>query len=187
MVLDPRLAHAHRLRRSGSDMKVDGVPSWEMSSAKSRIWCRVVGANEVGMGSFEAGFETLESPARIAMSVRGDTAAQVYVMIGSAMITQLVDEVTIVPTGIREVALRGSSQEELFKNWISHILMLAFDHGFLMAHGRIGVSEGRLAGRLFGEERAQIKLSAVREKLEICEVAWLEARKGVAGKVIIDF
>lgn len=121
------------------------------------------------------------------VSAWGRDEAETFTLAAASLVSRMVDEVTLMPTGERRVSLSADSCPALFEVWIRHVVKLALEDGFLVAYSRLAVDGTRVAGRLFGEENASIKLLNRPNVVAVKQIAFAPHDGGFEAQVVLDF
>jgi SHS2 domain-containing protein len=99
------------------------------------------GSNRQGVG--EASFRLIEHPADLGIEAWGPHLASAFEQAAQALISVIVDPVTVVPELTREVRVSASDQEQLLVRWLSELLYLVDGEGFVPSTFTIVTLEAR--------------------------------------------
>ena len=98
-------------------------------------------------------FREIEHTADVGIEVEADTAADLFCCAGRALFLLMVNLAHVQPREERLVFVQAENREELFHDWLSHLLREFLQDGFIAAHITIeAIDETQLRARLAGEK-----------------------------------
>ena len=101
----------------------------------------------------EPSFREIEHTADVGIEVEADTAADLFCCAGRALFSLMVNLERVEPREERLVSVRAEDWEELFHDWLSHLLREFLQDGFIAAQLAIeAIDKTQLRARLTGEK-----------------------------------
>jgi len=98
-------------------------------------------------------FREIEHTADVGIAVEADTAADLFCCAGRALFSLMVNVERVQPHEERFVSIQAENWEELFHDWLSHLLREFLQDGFIAAKMTIeAIDETRLSARVAGEK-----------------------------------
>src|SRR4051812_36122834 len=84
-------------------------------------------------GMAEPVFREIDHTADIGIEVEADTLGELYQCAGMALLSLMVQPVGVKAREVREETVQAEGWEQLFHDWLSHVLLRFLQDGFIAA------------------------------------------------------